>query len=181
MRAIARIIYERILGWKLVGEFPQLDKYVVAVAPHTSNWDFLIGLLVRTLSGVRINYIGKKSLFRPPFGWFFRYTGGAPVDRRRNADTVRAIAALFRERTEFRLGLSPEGTRKPVPAWRTGFYYIAMEAGVPIVFAALDYGKKKVRLSEPFYPTGQYAEDLITYHAFFRGVRGKNPESGYPV
>ncbi|EAR15225.1 lysophospholipid acyltransferase family protein [Robiginitalea biformata] len=181
MRAIARIIYERILGWNLVGEFPQLDKYVVAVAPHTSNWDFFIGLLVRTLSGVRINYIGKKSLFRPPFGWFFRYTGGAPVDRRRNADTVRAIAALFRERAEFRLGLSPEGTRKPVPAWRTGFYYIAMEAGVPIVFAALDYGKKQVRLSEPFYPTGQYAQDLEIYHAFFRGVRGKNPENGYPA
>lgn len=181
MRAIARFIYEYILGWKLVGEFPPLDKYLVAVAPHTSNWDFVIGLLVRTLSGVRINYIGKESLFRPPLGWFFRMTGGAPVDRGRNADTVRAIAALFRERDEFRLGLSPEGTRKAVPAWRTGFYYIALEAGVPIVFAAMDYGKKQVRLSKPFYPTGHYAVDVESYHAFFRGVRGKIPENGYPA
>ncbi len=181
MRVLAKFIYSRLLGWEFRGEFPNLDQYVLAVAPHTSGWDFFLGLLVRTMCGVRINYIGKKSLFNPPFGWFFRITGGAPVDRSRKSETVQNAAALFREHPVFRLALAPEGTRAKVTTWKSGFYFIALHARVPIVLASLDYGRKCVRISEPYEPSGDYQKDLQTYFEFYKGVRGKHPEFGFPA
>ncbi|HDZ03530.1 hypothetical protein LCGC14_0127120 [marine sediment metagenome] len=175
MQKIAKFIYFRILGWKLNGEFPSyLDKFVSIVVPHTSWWDFLLGLLIRAVWQEEINFVGKKSLFKPPFGWFFRWTGGAPIDRTKNNDTVKATAQIFSERKKFRLALSPEGTRKKVEKWKTGFYFIAKTANVPIVLVAFDYGKKEIKISEPIISTDDKEADFKKYHAFFEGVKGKH-------
>lgn len=167
------------MGWKFTGDFPKLKKCVVIVVPHTSWVDFVIGLLVRSIIGEKINYIGKKSLFKPPYGWFFRSMGGAPIDRSKNDNKVEAIKAIFDERQEFRLALAPEGTRKKVSEWKTGFYYIATTAKVPIVMVAFDFGKKEVKISEPQYPTGNLQADLKTYYTFYKGVKGKVPEYSF--
>lgn len=176
MKALASFVFHRLLGWKFQGRFPDISKCVVIVVPHTHWMDFFIGLMVRKLIGVDISYIGKKSLFEGPFGWFFRWTGGAPVDRSKRSDTVGAVAQLFAGRDVFRLALAPEGTRKKVETWKTGYYYIALEAKVPIVLVAFDYGTKTVRISEPRYPTGDYEADYAGYKKFYEGVIGKVPE-----
>ena len=173
MQALAKFIYFKILGWTIKGEFPShLNKFVAIVVPHTSWWDFVLGLLVRKVWNEEINYIGKKSLFDSPFGWFFKWTGGAPIDRTKTNDTVKATAQIFNEREKFRLALSPEGTRKKVEKWKTGFYFIAKTANVPIVLVAFDYGKKEVKISEPIKPTENQIADFEKYHAFYDGVEG---------
>lgn len=176
MHTLAKFIYFKLLGWKTVGEFPKLNKCVVAVAPHTSWVDFFLGLLVRRVINQDINFIGKKSLFKPPFGWYFRWMGGAPIDRSKSSDTVTAIANIFNENEVFRLGLSPEGTRKKVEKWKTGFYYIAKAAKVPIILVAFDYGQKLVKISDPMMPSDNIDTDFKTYRKFFKGVIGKIPE-----
>ena len=176
MHKLAKFIFYKLLGWKTIGEFPNLDKCVVAVVPHTSWLDFFLGLLVRKVINQEINYIGKKSLFNPPFGWYFRWMGGAPIDRSKSSDTVTAIANIFNEKKVFRLALSPEGTRKKVDKWKTGFYYIAKTAKVPIVLVAFDYGNKQIKFSEPQEPSENIEQDFKTYKAFFKGVVGKIPE-----
>lgn len=165
------------MGWKLVGNFPShLKKYVVIAAPHTSWQDFPIAILARNSSGEKINFIGKNSLFKGPFGWIFKSLGGAPVDRSKNNNLVDAIVDIFDSREQFRLGLSPEGTRKKVEKWKTGFYYIAKGAKVPIVLATLDFGQKQVKVSEPYYPTDDKEKDFAYFHSFYEGVKGKKPE-----
>ena len=141
MRTLSSFIYYRLLGWKLVGSFPEVSQCVVIVAPHTSWVDFIIGLLVRSIVGKEVHFIGKHSLFKPPFGWLFRWLGGTPIDRSKNQDTVASTVEIFKRKEVFRLALSPEGTRKKVETWKTGFYYIAKQAGVPVVMVALDFGQ----------------------------------------
>lgn len=177
MGKLARFLFHKIMGWSISGPFPDIPKCVIAVVPHTHWVDFLLGLVVREVIGIQINYIGKKTLFKPPFGWFFRYTGGAPVDRSGGLNNVQAIAEIFKHREVFRLALSPEGTRKKVDRWRTGFYHIALEAKVPIVFVAFDFGNKNIRISEPRFPTGNVESDLEEYKKFFEGVIGYIPEN----
>jgi 1-acyl-sn-glycerol-3-phosphate acyltransferase len=179
MRALAKFVFTQLMGWRLLGTFPKLNKCVVIVVPHTSWVDFIIGLLVRKIIGEEINFIAKRSLFKPPFGWYFRWMGGAPIDRSRRSDTVASIARLFREREIFRLALSPEGTRKKVREWKTGFYYIAKAAGVPVVLVAFDFGCKQVIISEPRYPTSDKEADFKEYQAFYKGVVGKIPENSF--
>ncbi|MFS4456906.1 1-acyl-sn-glycerol-3-phosphate acyltransferase [Maribacter sp. 2304DJ31-5] len=180
MRGLAKFIYFKVLGWSLKGEFPSyLAKCVIIVVPHTSWWDFLLGLLIRKVWNEEINYIGKKSLFDSPFGWFFRWTGGAPIDRSKNNDTVNVTAEIFRQRKKFRLALSPEGTRKKVKQWKTGFYYIAKTAQVPIVLVAFDYGKKEIKISEPHFISGDRNTDFKDYKIFFKDVKGKVPEYSF--
>ncbi|WP_373072116.1 lysophospholipid acyltransferase family protein [Zeaxanthinibacter enoshimensis] len=173
MHKLAEFLFYDLMGWKFSGTMPQLKKCVFIVAPHTSNFDFILGLIVREILQLKINYIGKHSLFRPPWGWFFRKTGGAPIDRGKSSDTVKATAKIFEERDEFRLALSPEGTRKKVKQWKTGFYYIALTAGVPIVMVAFDFGKKEVKISQPLNPSGDIETDFITIRKFYEGVVGK--------
>ena len=115
-------------------------------------------------------------MFKPPFGWFFKTTGGAPIDRSKSSDTVTAIAKIFQERKIFRLTIAPEGTRKKVDKWKTGFYYIAKAAQVPIVLIAFDYGKKQIKIAEPQFTTDDKEADFKVYKAFYDGVVGKNPE-----
>lgn len=176
MHILAKFIYFKLLGWKTVGEFPRINKCVVAVVPHTSWMDFFLGLLIRRVINQDINFIGKKSLFNSPFGWYFKWMGGAPIDRSKSSDTVTAIANIFNEKEVFRLALSPEGTRKKVDKWKTGFYYIAKAANVPIVLVAFDYGNKQIKISEPQIPSENMNEDFKTYIGFFKGVVGKIPE-----
>ncbi len=170
----AKFIFFRVLGWKLSGSFnPQLRKAVVIVVPHTSWHDFFVGLLVRKISGVEINYVGKKELFKPPFGWYFRWVGGAPLDRTSGQNKVTAIAQIFKEKETFRLAMAPEGTRKKVDRWKTGFYYIALQAGVPIIPVSFDYKTKTVTIGNPFYPSGEIDKDLVKLRGFYQGVMGK--------
>ena len=178
---LAKFLYFKLMKWTLSGTFPEVDRCVVIVVPHTSWVDFILGLIARRVINKQFHYVGKKSLFRPPFGWYFRWLGGAPVDRSKNQDTVAAIAEIFKDKKEFRLALAPEGTRRQVDQWKTGFYYIAHMAAVPIVMVAFDYGKKQIKISGPQYTTGDYNTDLKTYEAFFKGVVGKVPEYSYKV
>ncbi|MDF0717502.1 1-acyl-sn-glycerol-3-phosphate acyltransferase [Muricauda sp. 334s03] len=179
MQSLAKFIYFKLLGWKLTGSFPNLDKCVVIVVPHTHWLDFFLGLLIRKVINKEINYIGKKSLFKPPFGWFFRWTGGAPVDRFKNSNTVDNIVQIFNSRNIFRLALAPEGTRKKVEQLRTGFYHIAKKAHVPILMVAFDFGKKEIKIGEPFYSSSDMEKDMAFIHEFYKGVKGKVPEYSF--
>ena len=175
---LARFIL-RVFGWRIVGDIPtSLKKYVVIAAPHTSWWDFFVGLLSRSAIGRRICFLGKKSLFKPPLGWIMRGIGGYPVDRSKNTKLVDQVIDLFRRHDEFAIALAPEGTRKKVSAFRSGFYYIARGAGVPIICVKLDYGNKTVFFSLPFYPTQDAEEDLNFLWNHFAGAKGKRPGQG---
>ena len=180
MHTIAKFIFFKLMGWRLEGELPALKKCIIIVIPHTHWQDFTLGLVVRSVLNVPINYIGKQSLFKPPFGWFFRWMGGAPIDRSKSSNTVEAVANIFKEREEFRLALAPEGTRKKVTELKTGFYYMAMAAEVPLIMVAFDFGKKCVRIAEPFSPSGNYETDLPRLKAFYKDVQGKVPECSWP-
>ena len=117
------------MGWKLIGDVPHHEKkYIIIVAPHTTNLDFIIGILVRGILGFNSKYLGKKSLFKAPFGWFFRMMGGYPVDRSRSTNLVDQVVEIFNNHEEFVIGLAPEGTRENVGEWKTGFYFIAQKA-----------------------------------------------------
>ncbi|APY12290.1 acyltransferase [Seonamhaeicola sp. S2-3] len=180
MQWLAKFIYYKILGWKVVGNTTlskdQIKKAVIIAAPHTSWHDFYIGVLLRSVLGVKTNFVGKKSLFAFPFGWFFRALGGAPVNRSSNKNQVQEIANIFKKKEEFRLAMSPEGTREKVEKWRTGFYYIAKEAQVPIIMFTLDFENKQNKISEPFYPTNDTEADFKFIRNFFKNVKGKIPE-----
>jgi len=180
MQWLSKFIYFRLLGWKVVGNTniskDSIKKAVIIAAPHTSWHDFYIGVLLRSVVNVRTNFVGKKELFVFPFGWFFRALGGAPIDRFTKENKVQAIAKLFKDRDEFRMAMSPEGTRKKVTKWRTGFYYIAKEANVPIIMFTLDFENKQNKISEPFYPTNDIDKDFEFMHSFFKGVKGRIPE-----
>ncbi len=179
MHRLSKFLYFKVLGWKLVGTFPDVDKCVVAVVPHTHWVDFFLGLLVRKVIDKEINYIGKRSLFKPPFGWFFRWTGGAPIDRSKSSNTVESVVEIFKKRKIFRFALAPEGTRKKVTELKTGFYHIAQKAKVPIVAVAFDFRKKQVKFSNAIHPTGNIREDFKIFHDFYKGAIGKVPEYSF--
>lgn len=173
-------IWWKLSGWKITGSFPNhIAKMVIAVGPHTSGWDVVVGLAARHLIPINHSYfLGKKELFDGPFGWFFRMMGGTPVDRSSSHGLVSQVADKFKQHEQFRLAMSPEGTRKKVEKLRTGFYYIAKEANVPILLAGLDFSKKEVILGEMIYPSNNEAEDFKKIVSFFAGVEGKIPEKG---
>ncbi|MFD2907760.1 1-acyl-sn-glycerol-3-phosphate acyltransferase [Flavobacterium ardleyense] len=179
-RIIYKFIFYKIFGWKVVGTIaPEVKKAVLVVVPHTSWWDFFLGIFSRAILKVEINYLAKKELFVFPFKYFFEWTGGRALNRGKNENKVDTIAAVFEQNDVFRLALSPEGTRKKVTTWKTGFYYIALKANVPIIPVAFDYGKKEVVYHEPFYPTGSIEQDLKVLESYYIGVIGKNPEKGF--
>ena len=165
------------MGWELKGAIDRsMKKCVIIVVPHTSSYDFIMGLLIRSMIGLRINYLGKKELFTWPLGYYFRWTGGAPLDRTPGQNKVESIAQLFNKHKTFRLALSPEGTRKKVTKWKTGFYYIATTAKVPIIPVALDFAKKQVRIGGVFQPTGVIENDIPVLEQHFIGAVGHIPE-----
>lgn len=173
-------LYLRILGWSHKGAFPyHLKKAVVIVGPHTSAWDFVIGLAFRSVLRLQfVKYLGKDSLFKGPFGFFFRRLGGFPVDRSSKHNMVEQVVKLFHTHDRFVLALSPEGTRKKVERLRTGFYHIAKNAGAHIVMIGMDFHSKELIIAEPFMPGSDEAADFARIHAFFAPLQGKIPEQG---
>jgi len=166
----------KAMGWKILNPFPDIPKAVIAVGPHPSWQDILIGMGVRSITRMNnAHFLGKKELFDGPFGWFFRATGGVPVDRKHKLNLVEQVTEIFNSHEHFLLGIAPEGTRKKVDRLKTGFYHMARSAGVPIVMAAFDYEKKAVLFSDPLIPTGDETADMEKVYAFFRGIRGKDP------
>ncbi len=180
MTALAKFIYFKILGWKIAGNLnfskDTVKKAVIIAAPHTSWHDFFVGLYLRKITGVKTNFIGKKELFKWPFNYYFESIGGRAIDRTSGQNKVEAIAKLFEGEDEFRLTLAPEGTRKKVKEWRTGFYYIAKAANVPIIMFTLDFENKQNKISEPFYTTNDKEADFKFLQSFFENVKGKVPE-----
>ncbi len=164
-------------GWRAAFSADVPEKCVVMVYPHTSNWDFPIGLFANWASGFHGKYLGKDSLFKPPFGWFFRATGGIAVDRSHPKGMVGALAARFATTDALRLVIAPEGTRKHTPALKTGFYRIAREAKVPLLLVTIDFASKTVRDLDRFVPTGDEEADLARIRAAYAKARGAVPEN----
>lgn len=179
-KQIYKFIFFKLMGWKIVGKIdPSLKKCVMMVMPHTSAHDFFIGIFTRGITGLEMNFVGKKELFRFPLGKYFKYMGGEPLDRSGGLNKVDAIAAIFDKKETFRLAVAPEGTRDKVSTLKTGFYYIALKANVPIVPVAFDFGTKEVHLGVPVLPTGNIDEDISILLQHYKGVVGKIPENGY--
>jgi len=172
-------IFLYVLGWRRDVVFPHhhIKKYIVIVAPHTSSWDFFIGLAYRSLLHMKhTRYLGKKELFRPPFGFIFRWLGGTPVDRYNHNNLVDEVARIFDQHEQFSLAIAPEGTRKRVDKLKTGFYFIAQKAQVPIIMVGLDFKNKTVVISDPLYTTTNQVTDFEKIHSFYRPIDGKYPE-----
>tara|TARA_B100000941_G_C28420188_1_gene508384 strand:- start:214 stop:693 length:480 start_codon:yes stop_codon:yes gene_type:complete len=154
-------------------------KYMITVAPHTSGWDFLVGIAAKNIVRLEGHFLGKKSLFDLPIvGQVMRYCGGHPVDRSTRSNIVDNIAELFHKNEKFVMVIAPEGTRAYQKVWKTGFYFIALKAGVPIVMAGFDFKRKIVELKEPFMPTGDVEKDIQMMKKYYRTISGKYPESG---
>ena len=163
-------------GWTISGTLPPDRKFVIMGASHTSNWDFLVFLGAVHALDRQIHFIGKHSLFRWPMGGFMRALGGVPVDRSAPQDLVTQVVAQFNAREDFILVIAPEGTRAFNPKWRTGFYQIALKAGVPIVCAGPDYPTRSAVFGPVIRPTGDYDADLDPAFAFFRTLIPRHPE-----
>jgi 1-acyl-sn-glycerol-3-phosphate acyltransferase len=167
----------RAAGWRIEGSFPDIPKFVLIVAPHTSNWDFPVGLLAMFTLRLKLSYLAKHTLFWWPLGPFMRWAGGVPVNRSVHADRVRDAVEEFRQRDAMILVVTPEGTRKRVPKWKTGFYRIAVGAQAPIVPVSFDYSRRVVTISPPFAPTGNIDADIAALRGMYRKEMAKNPEN----
>lgn len=167
-----------LLGWK-IGPIKgiEIPKCVICVAPHTSNWDFVIGKLFYTAVGGNARFLIKKEWFFFPFNLLFKSLGGVPIDRGKRSSTTEQMVSLFHNSENFQLAVTPEGTRKPVNEWKKGFYFIAIKANVPILIAYLDYGKKEVGIKDIFYPTGNTDEDIKIIRSYYKGTKGYHPDS----
>ena len=181
-KQLYKFIFFKLMGWKIRGiENVEVKKCVMMVMPHTSNHDLYLGIFTRGISGLEMNWVGKKELFKFPFGYYFRSVGGEPLDRSGGLNKVDSIAAIFDRKEVFRLAVAPEGTRKEVTEIKSGFYYIALKANVPIIPVAFDWGKKEVNLGKPFHPTGDYEADLQVLKKHYDGVLGKIPNDGFKL
>lgn len=179
-RALGRA-YLRLAGWRIEGEFPAAPKCVAIVAPHTSNWDFTLGLAVVFALELRVSWLGKHSIFKPPFHRLFRWLGGIPVDRRSSNGVVGACVQAFQAAPTLMLALAPEGTRKGVSQWKTGFYRIAVAAGVPILPVGFDYRAHVVHLLPTFAPAGDLDADLPRLQALFSDIHGLRERPAGPL
>jgi len=176
LRALGHAVL-RLAGWRLTGTIPDIPQFVVIVAPHTSNWDFIIGLATKWALGFDVTWMGKDTLFRPPLGWFMRAVGGLPVDRSVANALVDRSARAFAERPRMVLVLAPEGTRHKVEKWRSGFWHIARTADVPVVCAAIDWGRKHVHFGPTLtvHPDAGAEADIARIKAHYDDVRGFHP------
>ena len=170
-----------VVGWRAELEVPAEPKYVLIAAPHTSNWDGVLMLLCGAACGVQLAWVAKHTLFRPPLGWLLRATGGIPVDRRVQTHAVEHLAEIFRAYDKLALAVPPEGTRRRAPCWKSGFYYVAQTAGVPICLGYLDYGRKRGGLGPLLRPTGDVRADMDVIRAFYADKKGLYPESQGPI
>lgn len=169
-------LWLRLFGWKLQGEATGHSKFVLIAAPHTSNWDFPFMLASAYVMRIRLSWLGKHTLFIPPWGWFMRKLGGIPVDRRAPQSLVTQIAEKFKASDYLILAVSPEGTRGKAASWKSGFYRMASQSGVPIGLGYLDYKRKLSGIGMFVIPTGNVDEDMDKIRAFYKNIRGKYPE-----
>ncbi len=164
----------RLAGWKTVDNLPaDLKKGILAVAPHATWYDFLVGVGARSDLGKSIKYLGKAELFRPPFGWLFKALGGTPVVRSHSTNFVQQVAETFNSHQRLLVAIAPEGTRKNVKRLKTGFYYMAHAAKIPIIMVGFEYPTKTVFVEEPFYTSGDFEADMQKYFIpFFKQIKG---------
>ncbi len=174
------ILFLKLKGWKTDTTFPlHIKKCVIIVAPHTSSQDFILGVALRSMFKIYdAKFLGKAELFKPPFGFIFRWLGGTPVERSSKHNLVEQVVAKFNAHENFKLALSPEGTRQKVDKLKTGFYYIAKQANVPIVMVGFDFANKTAVCSEPFFTTNDEAADFKHILSFFAPIQGKVPANG---
>lgn len=176
MRNISRFIYF-ITGWKAVGSVPkEITKAVFLVAPHTSTLDFYIGRLYCWIHRLPMKVMIKKEAFNGPLGSLLKKVGGMPIDRSKTSNKVTQIVRMFTENDSMMLTIAPEGTRKLTKRWKMGFYYIALQAKVPILLCFIDYEKKIAGIGAPFYPTGDIEKDFKEIEDFYRDIKAKHPE-----
>jgi 1-acyl-sn-glycerol-3-phosphate acyltransferase len=169
----------RLFGWKIDRKAPEnVNKAVIVVGPHTSNWDFVIGKMAFAYYRVNAKFLIKKELFFPPLGWLLRALGGIPVDRKKNNNITEQAVRYFTENEKCYLVFTPEGTRSYNPNWKKGFYYIAQNAGVPIYIAYIDYKTKTGGFHSLFQPTGNVDADLRYIKTVLSQYSGKVPENG---
>jgi 1-acyl-sn-glycerol-3-phosphate acyltransferase len=168
-----------LVGWRVTGKLPDLPKFILIGAPHTSNWDFILFLGVIFTLRANVHFMGKAELFRSPIGWFFRYCGGIPVDRKKSTGLVDQMVDAANQADRFILTIAPEGTRHHVTEWKRGFYHIAKGAGIPIVMAVVDGKHKEVRVGQVFQPTEDIEADMRAIQGYFEGVVGVNPRRKY--
>jgi 1-acyl-sn-glycerol-3-phosphate acyltransferase len=163
------------LGWEIEANLPDFKKYVAIAAPHTSNWDFPLGIVAAKALKLKVHWMGKHSLFYWPWGWFFRYIGGTPVHRDSSHNYIAQMAELFEHSEQLVIALAPEGTRSYTDHWKTGFHFIARAANVPIVMASLDFGKKQLFIGEVLYPSDDIDADFELIRDYYKDKVGKNP------
>lgn len=175
MKCVSEYFWKR-KGWKLVNDIELPKKCVICIAPHTSNWDFFWGNILRHKLHLRASFLMKKEWFSFPLGKLMRKLGGIPVDRSQQLSLTDAMADIFRDNELFRLVITPEGTRKLNQEWKKGFYFIALKAQVPIVLAFIDYQKREMGFGKMFIPTGDVDADLVTIKAFYKDKVGKFPD-----
>lgn len=179
IKRINQFLLHKVWGWKIEGHFPKdTPKYLAIGGPHTSNWDFILSIMSRQIQGAKIKFIAKKSLFSFPLGILMRALGGYPVDRRSAKNYVDFIIDTFNSKKEFAIAITPEGTRRKVDRLKTGFFYIATGANIPIVITIFDAGKKTFRIMPPYYLSGDLEKDLDKVASFYRGIQGINPKDG---
>jgi len=166
----------RLRGWTLVGGARAQRRFVIIAVPHTSNWDLPLTLTVAFALRLKIHWLGKREIFRRPFGPFFRWLGGIAIDRDRSNDTVSQAADLLRRSDDLVLLIPPEGSRRRVRYWKTGFYWVAHGAAVPIALGFLDYGRKRTGIGPLLTPCGDIEADMMTIREFYADMRGKYPD-----
>lgn len=175
------VAYLRIFGWRREGALPDIPRYVMIAAPHTTNWDMPITLFMAFAYRAKVYWMGKDTLFRRPFGGLMRWLGGIPIDRSRANNVVQQSVEAFQNTDRLVMVIPPEGTRKSVPYWKTGFYHIAHGAGVPIVLGFLDFKRKTGGIGPVVWPTGDIATDMRDIQTFYARITGKYPENMSPV
>lgn len=164
-----------ITGWKISDNLPDLDKMVVVVAPHTSNWDFLYGRCYAYIQRIHPNYMIKSELFFWPLGWLLKRNGGIPVYRKSGKNSVEQMVELIQKREKIILGIAPEGTRKRVEKWKTGFYYIAKEANIPLALVYLDYQRKEMGCMQIMNVSGNFEQDMSKIEQLYKNKVAHTP------
>lgn len=176
LAAIARWGFRK-RGWTATGDMINTPKAILAVAPHTSNWDFFIGLFVLFALKLKVSFFGKHTIFTPPLGWLMRRVGGIPIERSRAHGVVEGISALISQQDKILLALAPEGTRRGVYPWKTGFLHIARTAEIPIQLIGLNYTRKQIVFGPVITQINDVGEQMQKIYAFYANVAGKYPEN----
>lgn len=173
---ISRTLFYKVLGWKVNVTVPHHDKCIICVAPHTSNWDFIIAELYYHAIGRKAGFLMKKEWFFWPLGPIFRKMGGVPVWRSKHTSMTDNLAEEAKKRESFGLCITPEGTRSLNPEWKKGFYFIALKAGIPILLYGVDYEKKVIQCTKMIIPSGDVDKDMREIKLYFKDFKGKKPE-----